>query len=181
MPTIELKQQIIEWSKTRDPELKQKITDAISNAQISDLRQNLYHDLVPEQGKAETVAGEIIRALNWIGYTYYETGDVYFVGYGLDTAGSEAIYLSKISKAFETLINTLYPQQYFITTSQKKSYENFLKTLEIKLLQEIKNNPELILKRNTTDSRTKYVNEAQTVFEPFDEIANSGIDLEEDL
>lgn len=42
----------------------------------------LFAELVPASGKADTVAGEIVRAVSRIGYRNYNDGDHIGVGYG---------------------------------------------------------------------------------------------------
>ncbi len=64
--------------------------------------------LVPDEGKAETVAGEIIRAMMRIMYRDYNDGDVFYSGYGVETCGSPAAYLmhklpENISKMIEKI------------------------------------------------------------------------------
>ena len=55
----------------------------------------LFDKLVPRQGAAETVEGEMVRAISRILYRYYNDGDFFFRGYGKETAGSSASYLRK--------------------------------------------------------------------------------------
>ena len=45
----------------------------------------LFEELVPASGKADTVAGEIIRAVSRIIYRNYNDGDHVGVGYGNET------------------------------------------------------------------------------------------------
>ena len=45
----------------------------------------LFDELVPMKGKADTVAGEIVRAYSRIAYRYYNDGDYFFRGYGKET------------------------------------------------------------------------------------------------
>jgi hypothetical protein len=52
---------------------------------------------VPAEGPAETELGEILRAISRILYRYLNDGDVFWRDYGIETAGSAAIYLSKTS------------------------------------------------------------------------------------
>ena len=42
----------------------------------------LFEELVPGEGKAETVAGEIVRAVEHIAYRYDNDGDRIGIGYG---------------------------------------------------------------------------------------------------
>lgn len=54
----------------------------------------LYKKLVPASGPAETVEGEMLRAISKIVYRYFNDGDFYFKGYGKETAGSAHKYLT---------------------------------------------------------------------------------------
>ena len=55
----------------------------------------LFSELVPATGKADTVAGEIIRAVSRISYRYYSDGDRIGIGYGKETCNPAARYLIK--------------------------------------------------------------------------------------
>ena len=55
--------------------------------------EDWFEVLVPDEGKADTVAGEIIRAMMRIMYRDYNDGDVFYSGYGVETCGSPAAYL----------------------------------------------------------------------------------------
>lgn len=50
---------------------------------------------VPDSGKADTVGGEIIRALDRVIYRYFNDGDIVGVGYGIETVNSSFRYLYK--------------------------------------------------------------------------------------
>lgn len=56
----------------------------------------LFEELVPASGKADTVAGEIVRAVARIGYRNYNDGDHIGVGYGKQTCNPAARYLIAI-------------------------------------------------------------------------------------
>lgn len=49
--------------------------------------------LMPASGPADTVEGEMVRAMNRIAYRYYNDGDYWYRGYGIETAGSAAAFL----------------------------------------------------------------------------------------
>lgn len=55
----------------------------------------LFEELVPASGKADTVAGEIIRAVCRIGYRWFNDGDMVGVGYGKETCNPAARYLAE--------------------------------------------------------------------------------------
>lgn len=55
----------------------------------------LFKELVPNVGKSDTVAGEIIRATSRIYYRNYNDGDHIGIGYGKETCNPAARYLIK--------------------------------------------------------------------------------------
>ena len=67
--------------------------------ELEDRNEPLYDKLVPGQGKAETLEGEMLRAINRIVYRYYNDGDKYNEGYGTETAGP----------AHSFLVNAVHP------------------------------------------------------------------------
>ena len=69
--------------------------------ELEDRNEPLYDKLVPGSGAAETVEGEMLRAINKIIYRYYNDGDEYYTGYGIETAGS----------AHSFLVNANHPQR----------------------------------------------------------------------
>lgn len=61
-----------------------------------DKLEALFDEYVPGTGKSDTLGGEIIRAVNKIGYRWYNDGDVYFIGYGKETCGPAAKFLTSL-------------------------------------------------------------------------------------
>lgn len=53
----------------------------------------LFSELVPDSGKAESKAGEIIRATSRIGYRWFNDGDMVNRGYGKETCNAAARFL----------------------------------------------------------------------------------------
>lgn len=53
----------------------------------------LYADLVPMEGPAEKKAGELLRAVNKIGYRFWNDGDQIGFGYGKQTCNAPARYI----------------------------------------------------------------------------------------
>ena len=77
----------------RENELKEKakvIVDEIGDDWSFD---NLFDKLVPDSGKCDTLAGELIRAVNKIDYRWYNDGDRWFEDYGIETAGPAAMLI----------------------------------------------------------------------------------------
>jgi len=63
-----------------------------------------FQKLVPSNGKCETTEGEMLRAMNKIYYRYYNDGDYFYEGYGIETAGSAHEYLIEHSQLKEQLL-----------------------------------------------------------------------------
>ena len=42
----------------------------------------LFKELVPETGKADSLAGELVRAMSRIAYRFYNDGDMVNIAYG---------------------------------------------------------------------------------------------------
>jgi hypothetical protein len=57
----------------------------------------LFKKLVPTMGPADTVEGEMIRAISRILYRYFNDGDYFFRGYGLETAKPSVDWLKNES------------------------------------------------------------------------------------
>lgn len=68
-----------------------------------------FEYLVPSSGKAPTVAGEIVRAVNKLAYRWYNDGDEFYQGYGRETCGAPAVYLmykiDEVAPKLNKLIN----------------------------------------------------------------------------
>lgn len=53
----------------------------------------LFKELVPETGKAESLAGELVRAMSRIAYRFYNDGDMVNIAYGKETCNPAARFL----------------------------------------------------------------------------------------
>ncbi len=62
---------------------------------IEEKLNGMFEDLVPASGKADTLAGEIVRAICRIGYRSYNDGDHLGVGYGKQTCNPAGRFLAK--------------------------------------------------------------------------------------
>ena len=76
---------------------KEKYSELIDRAQAAEepekILEVLFEDLVPNSGKADTVAGELVRAMMRLLYRDYNDGDLFYEGYGIETCGSSVAYL----------------------------------------------------------------------------------------
>nr|DAL04907.1 MAG TPA: hypothetical protein [Caudoviricetes sp.] len=53
----------------------------------------LFKELVPETGKADSLAGELVRAMSRIAYRFYNDGDMVNIAYGKETCNPAARFL----------------------------------------------------------------------------------------
>lgn len=68
-----------------------------------------FEELVPSEGKADTVAGEVVRALNRLNYRCYNDGDRIGVDYGNETCNMAARYLmEKLPDELGTEVSKLW-------------------------------------------------------------------------
>lgn len=108
----------------------------------------LFRELVPEEGKADTVAGEIVRAVNSIVYRFDNDG--YIMGYvgGEDMVNPSGRYLMKRCSA--TVKDAVIDAW---ASYSKHEYKEKLELLEVAVLEYIKTHPELKHTKNTEDMR----------------------------
>ena len=106
--------------------------------------------LMPASGKAETVAGEIIRAVDRIHYRWYNDGDKINVGYGRETCNGTARYLEKIRGAD-------FPAEVWNGWLNDDQYTEFTENLVDEMYAFIKAHPELETTPNTKDSRMDFI------------------------
>lgn len=129
---------------------------------VDDAIEGAFNLLVPRSGAAETVAGEMVRAMMRILYRDYNDGDKFYEGYGLETCGGSAQYLSnqseKLAKAFEDVVKEA--QGYYDFDSK---YTEAITDIADELLRILSMQPELFGEVNTDDSRAKYEWEGETV------------------
>ena len=63
------------------------------DAKLDNRMHELFEELVPPYGKADSEAGEIVRAYNRIAYRFYNDGDRLGKGYGIETCNAAGRYL----------------------------------------------------------------------------------------
>lgn len=162
-------------SKKDDKNIKNILSKIESNG--NDLNA-FFDELVPSSGSAETKAGEIIRAMMRISYRWWNDGDYFFDGYGLETCGPAAAYLSKIDESFKSKITHIIDSSALDTgKSYEEKYEKEINELQNDVINYILNNPNLLMESNNDDclnTSTKWIED----FAPTYEI---DIDLYDDL
>ena len=120
-----------------------------------DRLEALFEVLVPAEGKADTVAGECIRATMRLIYRYYNDGDYFFMGYGLETAAPAVSYLTH---RYEDMIYDAQSigERFANSYDDDKleaEYEKFLRDLSEVVIEDIIEHPELLGELNEEDSR----------------------------
>lgn len=100
--------------------------------------EELFDELVPANGKAATVAGEIVRAMNKIAYRSFNDGDHVGVGYGKETCNPAARYLmARAGAEVKTAVGNLWG------ISRDDIYDAALMALEAAVIGYIDQHPEL--------------------------------------
>lgn len=98
----------------------------------------LFKELVPGNGKADSLAGEIIRATSRIGYRRYNDGDKIGIGYGKETTNAPARFLQeKTTATISAIIDKMWGN------CNDAEYDELLESLNKAVADHIENNPEL--------------------------------------
>ena len=119
---------------------------------IQEKINSLFDELVPAEGKADTVAGEIIRAFCKIGYRFFNDGDHIGVGYGKETCNPAARYLKEKAGEEATLVlSEIWGME------DENEYEEVLATLAETLIHYLEHHPELKQTENTEDMLDYYI------------------------
>lgn len=149
--------------------LKDKADKALANmASFEDWEDQidcLHSDVVPTEGKAESLGGELVRAIVRIIYRDRNDGDKFFQGYGLETCGSSAMFL--YNNGFDTQIDHIIENagRY---ENDDDAYSDAINKLGQLVLDRIQNEPELLTTLNDVDSRDvdyTYIEEQQPTYD----------------
>jgi len=98
----------------------------------------LFEELVPVSGKAESLAGEIVRATCRIGHRFFNDGDMLGVGYGKETCNPAGRFLmEKLPREIGDLVVGLWGMP------SEAGYEAVLDILCEKVAEYIDAHPEM--------------------------------------
>tara|TARA_Y100000361_G_C11149290_1_gene340068 strand:- start:496 stop:1473 length:978 start_codon:yes stop_codon:yes gene_type:complete len=89
--------------------------------------EKLFSELVPGSGNADTIEGEILRAINRIVYRYYNDGDFFYRGYGTETAGPAHSFLINSNDIPFQLQSTLTSTFNKAIDAPEEGYERLIK------------------------------------------------------
>lgn len=85
----------------------------------------MFDELVPPSGAAQSLAGELVRAVSKIGYRFYNDGDVIGIGYGNETCNAPARFLIyNLPKKGAEIVSCMWGNH------DDDSYEKLLEELE---------------------------------------------------
>ena len=90
----------------------------------------LFDKLVPGQGSADTVEGEMLRAINRIVYRYYNDGDEYLTGYGTETVGPAHAFLVDSNNPKKSALTQIFRTGTDYETTIKDALELILDYIE---------------------------------------------------
>lgn len=107
-----------------------------------------FEYLVPSSGKASTVAGELVRAVNRLTFRNWNDGDLFYQGYGRETCGAPAVYLMYT-------IEDTYPILNELTSKEGEEYANGLEQLKDVVYTHLLKHPELFEQINEDDCNDK--------------------------
>lgn len=139
---------------SRVEELKAHADSTIEQIRNSnDPIQEAFELLVPREGKAETVAGEMVRAMMRVLYRDYNDGDKFMVGYGLQTCGSSMCYLVEMMPDAwaDYAQRAVDDAQEYMDDDAK--YTKLITDLSDSLIEYLCKHPELFYTLNDEDSR----------------------------
>lgn len=98
----------------------------------------LFKELVPYSGKAESLAGEIVRAMMRIVFRNFNDGDHVGVGYGKETCNPAARFLiNKLPKDISALVLAIWGMY------SDEAYDAVLDVLVGKVADYVNDHPEL--------------------------------------
>ena len=107
-----------------------KINEELESILHENNFENLYDKYVPFAGNANTVGGELLRAVGRIESRYYNDGDILNIGYGKETVNPSARFLlAKGDTRIIEIVNCLMNDD-----PSDKEYEEELDELKIAVL-----------------------------------------------
>lgn len=117
------------------------------NSVLMEKNEALFDEFVPHEGFSETKAGELIRAVNRIGYRFWNDGDMIGVGYGNETCNAAARFIMENYQGTEMddLVNAMWG------ITNEKVYEYSLELLVDAMVRYVEGHPELKTEQNEYD------------------------------
>lgn len=133
-----------------------------NEAESSDNFHALWKKYVPDEGTADTLLGEMVRAAGRIRYRYYNDGDMYGYGYGKETVNNALSYLSKLAGGRDTEFKKELDRALYQATTAAAHYDEDEYKRQVDRIVDAFANAnwddikELASIKNETDSLTEY-------------------------
>jgi len=124
----------------------------------------LFEELVPLSGKAESKAGEIVRAASRIGYRWFNDGDMVNHGYGKETCNAAARFLMNNCNYSIEKVLWLMGRDGYISDDD---YQDLLEELCEEVIQFVDENPNL--REVETEDMYDWFNEDEDRDDSYDE------------
>lgn len=141
--------------EAKGDELYNQVQAIVSSGNTaSEQLQSLFDLMVPRSGKSETAAGELVRAMMRLQYRWYNDGDMFNQGYGLETCAPSAAYLYDNVEPTNAIFDELV--EYMEGADQQ--YEDGLNDIQSIVISYIVDNPELCGMKPNADSRDYHSN-----------------------
>jgi len=137
------------------------------NSDAIDILEQLHDEFVPVTGIADTVGGEIVRAINRIVYRWNNDGDEIGWDYGIETVNSSYEYLLEVGALADDEFEGLDLSGNY--DYDLKIYGDFLKSIMGEIIEYLHDNPELFDKENTEDSRSGFTYSEENQYEEEEE------------
>ena len=126
----------------------------------------LVDELIPVEGEAETLAGELLRAIMWLLHRDKNDGDKFYMGYGLESCGPAAAFLA--DHGYEEPISSMIDNFRYDDDINDEFYTKELEKLAELITTDILNSDELYLTKNTEschNTNYKWIKENQPRFD----------------
>lgn len=121
-----------------------------------ELINKLFNELVPRSGKADSLAGELVRAITRLGFRFYGDGDRLGIGYGNETCNAAGRFLiAKGSDEIEHLTARAWE------AADDETYDELLNEIEGAVVRYIEHNPDL--RQQPTEDMWSYFNDEEDV------------------
>jgi len=130
----------------KEAELKAKADEVL--AKIGDTKnfEDFFDALVPQSGKCDTLAGELIRAVNKIEYRWFNDGDRFFEDYGIETCGPAFQFiLNNIDEDSFDLFYNLF-EKAALDNLDNEEYDEFVAQLRSAIVNYILSHKEVFAK-----------------------------------
>ena len=124
-----------------EPDEITRINEQEGGVKVTDYNRRLdelFDELVPESGKSDTKAGEIVRAIMVIAYRYYNDGDHIGIDYGKMVCNPSARFL--MENTTEDIANLLIA---IWGMKNEGAYRALLKVIQEKVVEYVDTNPRL--------------------------------------